>query len=446
MLKRFFIVLKDWQKHLQKYTWWELTIFFVGVMSTLAILVTLLLPVGKHPPAFHATGDMLAVSDPAFPDTLSAALSLPLRDGESVQVLNNGNEFLPALLADIDGATSSINIMVYIWSDGEMSDQVFEHLQAKLKQGVSVRILVDGFGAKNATRHKEFKQFKESGGVVAVYRSLSIIPWNIMDNHRRDHRRAIVIDGKIGYVGGMAVADEWLGDARSTEEWRDMMFRVSAPMALDAQESFAQLWANTTGEFLAGDRFYPPTASKGSTRYIPLSSMPSPDNLTLERFFLLSLMGAQDTIYITNPYFLPAKDFRDILESKAQAGVDVRVLVPNKYNDATGVRYASQELYEDLLEKGVKIYEYQPTFIHAKGVVIDNIWSIIGSANLDNRSREINAENIYGVQDAVLGNTLSNTFQNDLLQAREITLEEWRKRGVWQRLREIFALKFVEQY
>lgn len=431
------------------YTWWELTVFAIGLLSFLSLLLVLFLPLGRGPTSFTVTGTVPPAGSSDFLQMMSESLNVPLRSGEPIQLLNNGDAFLKSLLADIDGAHSSINIMVYIWTDGVMSNQVLEHLDAKLKEGVQVRIMIDAYGSSSGTPTKQFDLFKKQGGKVAVFHSFTIAPWDILKNQARNHRRAIVIDGDIGYVGGMTVSDPWLGDARNPKEYRDTMSRVTGPMARDLQGIFSELWTSMTAELLVGDTFYPHASrveQRDTLTYISLASTPSPDSLAIQKFILFSLMGAQKSIYLTTPYFLPDPSVRSALIDKAKQGVDVRVLVPNILNDSRSVYYASHYSYEELLNGGVKIYEYQPTFIHSKAIVIDGDWSIIGSANMDNRSRKLNEEDIFGVLDKVLGATLERTFLEDLSHAKQIDLAEWKKRSIGERIREIFDLKFVQQY
>lgn len=430
------------------YTWWEIGIFIIGAVSFVTVLLVIFFPLGSGPSKFTTTGVVPAVESQEFIDLISASLVLPLRPGDPIAILNNGDNFLKSFLKDIDEAHSSINIMVYIWTEGEMSDQIFKHLAEKLKQGVPVRIMIDAVGSSTNTPDKQFELFKSLGGKIEVFHSFSIAPWDIPKIRTRNHRRAIVIDGNIGYTGGMAVSDPWLGNARNLKEYRDLMFRTTGLLARDLQGVFSELWTSMTGELLVGDIFYPPTSSlqqKNNLTYIPLASIPSPDSLTLQKFVLLSLLGAQRKIYLTTPYFLPDSSICDVLIEKTMSGLDVRMLVPNALNDSQAVYHASRYLYEKLLSAGVKIYEYQPTFLHSKSIVIDGSWSIIGSANMDNRSRKLNEENIFGVADKILGTLLEDTFLEDLSKAKQIDLVEWKKRSTWSRLREVFDQKFIQQ-
>lgn len=441
---RFIKKYKHFQKSLQLYTWWEIVIFVIGILSFVTVFVTLFLPIGTGPNNFTVTEEIPSVETEEFVQTLSWALTLPIESGENPLVLNNGDEFLPSLLEAIDTATESINFMTYIWAKGSMSDQVLGHLTEQARKGVAVRIMLDSVGSGVLLPKEKFKDFTEAGGKVAVYHSLEL--GHLTRYHKRNHRRAIVIDGRLAYTGGIGIADTWLGNAEDKEHWRDMMFLVQGQMASRIQGAFAELWTGTTGEILSGEKFYPEIIPQTKNVYIPLSSTPSPDTYLLEKFITMSLHGAKKQIYITTPYFLPDPEMNDVLIEKAKGGVDVRIVVPNKYNDLKTVRHASQYMYEDLLKAGVKIYEYQPTFIHSKYIVLDGVWSIIGSANMDNRSRMLNAENLLGVQDRTFGEALVTVFENDEQNSKEITLNEWQKRGLGQRILEITSRKFVQQY
>ena len=441
---------KSVTKEVLGYTWWHIATLVVGFLSFVSLMVILFLPLSKGPTQFEYAGVMTAVSSPHFVRSISDSLNLPLGQGDAVQTLNNGNAFLESFINDIDGARSSINIMVYIWTDGRMSDQVIEHLSRKVREGVQVRIIIDSFGSNWWERPKaKLKSLEQAGAKVEIFRSLTIAPWDFLKNHLRNHRRAMVIDGDIGYFGGMAISDPWLGDAGNSKEIRDMMFRVTGPMAHQLQGVFSELWASTAGEILLGDRFFAPlpaTKGNGSLTYVSLPSTPTPDTLTLQRFVLLSLAAAEKNIYITSPYFLPDLSLREILIRKAKEGVDVRVLVPNHLNDSWAVHHASRDSYDELLAGGVRIQEYQPTFIHAKSIVIDGSWSIIGSANMDNRSRKLNEEAVFGILDKGLGAKLEGIFIADAAKAEQMKLTEWRKRNLWNRAQELVARNFIEQY
>ncbi len=445
-LRQVFLIIHT---KLMAYAWWEILLFIIGLLSFISILVVLFLPIGNGIGKITVTGEIPAVGTTDFTRMLSRSLNIPIRQGDKVEVINNGDAFLKSLLNDIDGAKASINIMTFIWTDGEMSKQVLAHLNKKLQEGVQVRIMYDAFGSKTITSPDHFKEFTDLGGQVKAFHSFTIVPWQLVKNRKRNHRRAYVIDGEVGYTGGMTVDDLWLGNARNTKEYRDMMFRTTGPMAEDIQGAFGELWTSMTGEVLSGERFYPNVevmGGKGSLTYTSLMSTPSPDTLAIQKFFLLSILGAHKSIHLTTPYFLPDQILKEALIKKAKEGIDVEILVPNKLNDSSLVYHASHVSYQEFLEAGVKIYEYTPTFIHEKSMVVDGVWSIIGSANHDNLSRKINEEAVFGIESKDFSHEIESNFQADIAKADRIDIKDWKKRSVFLRARERITRAFFQLY
>ena len=372
---------------------------------------------------------------------LSNVLSVPRDEGPLPEILENGDAIVPAVLRDIDAAQQSIEWMAYIWKDGRLSDEVIIHLLARQRAGVQVRILLDAYGGLHAPDSK-LDELKKAGAKIATSHSLLPTPWTFMRATKRNHRRAIVIDDRIAYTGGLGVDDVWLGNAKPPR-WHDLMFRVSGTMAARLKGSFAELWAMTTGELLM---VAPPVADQTGVPYVALSASPSPDLYADETFLIYTLLAARQSIHIETPYFLPNATLRKILVDKAKAGVDVRVLLPNDKTDEKSVRWAGQRIYQELMEGGVKIYEYQPTFSHTKLLVADGVLSLIGSANMDIRSRRLNDEVVLGVKDAGFAARLDAIYAADLAKSKQITLAEWRKRGPLQRALELVSQAFVQQY
>jgi cardiolipin synthase len=428
-----------------RYTGWELALLGIGWASFVSLIVILLLPIGKGPPLAASAASMPAAASPAFLKTLSYHMAIPIDQAPPVETLEDGNAVIRSLMRDIDGARHSINFMVYIWEDGNFNDMVLAHLERKQRQGVQVRVMLDAYGAAHAPGRK-LERLKKAGGRIATFRSLNPLPWNFLRNTRRNHRRSIVLDGATGYTGGVAVADSWLGQARTPDEWHDFMFRMTGSMAGRLQGSFAELWAQTTGEVLLGESFYPATTASGTIPYVTVSTSPSPDLYEADTFFFLSLLSARRSIHIETPYFLPDATIRGLLTQKARAGLDVTLVLPNQHTDQNSVRWAGQRIFTELLEAGVKIHEYQPTFTHAKLLLVDGAWSVIGTANWDNRSRKINDEVLFGIADPALADILEGRFSHDVGKSKKIELDEWRRRGPVQRVLEIVTQALVQQY
>ena len=413
--------------------WWQTALLVIGLLALITAVGGLFFRVGDGPREIVLNAQVPPVSSPEFTIALSHLVNAPVERGGTVEILNNGDAFLGSLLESIEGAQSTINFLVFMWNDGAFSDRVLKALIAKQRQGVQVRVLLDGLGARSAPDDL-FEELERAGGMVERFRTPKF--GTLTRFHRRNHRRAIVMDGTIGYTGGMAVYDKWLGNAEDPEQWRDMMFKVTGPLARSLQAGFVDSWASSSGEILVGPAIYAAGESTrgGVDRFIHLVNSPADDDESMAYFYLLPILAAREKVYITTPYFIPDQPLKDALKQKARGGVDVRLLLPGQHIDNSSVRYSAQTHYEELIEAGVKVYEYQPTFIHSKVAVIDGAWSIIGSPNLNVRSRQLDEENAYGILDADLGATLERTFLDDVRRAEEISLDKWRKRSPLLRL------------
>jgi cardiolipin synthase A/B len=421
--------------------------FWVGVLTVVTVVVSLFFALGRRPSKIWAH-HVPAVDEDDFLFGIAGTVNSPLQSGGKAELLDNGDQFFPALLAALRGAKQTINFMVYIWEPGKISDQIFEVLTERARAGVHVRILLDGLGGFR-TPKKGVRELRAAGGKVARFRLFRL--GSLMRFHKRNHRRAIVIDGCVGFTGGMAVGDKWLGDGRSGESWRDSMVRVTGSLAGNLQSTFAELWAYCCGEILLGPAFYPPEEQKGPLeqrrpRHACVISSPSSEEHPLRLFYLLSFLAARRTLYITSPYFVPDSHLRESVCQKARDGVDVRLLLPNRKTDAKPIRWASHSYFQDLLDAGVRIFEYQPTMMHNKNVVVDGKWSVVGSANMDIRSKELNDENVLGILDERLAGQIQKSFLADLALSKEIVSEEWGRRGLGRRVAERIAVLFAEQY
>ena len=428
-----------WHTVRRRYKWWQLALFVIGVITFVSVMSALFFAVGHKPSRVYTDSTPPEVSSPDFATALSAIVGAPVEAGGTVTLLNNGDEFVPALLESVNQAKQTINFMVYIWSEGTMSDQLLAALERKQREGVQVRILLDGLGSLKVP-DEDFEALKAAGGKVQKFRTPRF--GKLTRFHRRNHRRSIVIDGTVGFTGGMAVSDVWLGHAQDPEHWRDMMFKVTGPMARSLQTAFVDLWVSSSGELLIDPKYYPVPALAdvaGVQRFVHLASSPADDDQSVAYFYLLPIYSARESLYLASPYFIPDNYLQDALVERARAGVDVRLLLPGSNTDNWITRASAQARYQELLEAGVQIYEYEPTFMHAKYGVIDGKWSIIGSPNLNFRSRELDEENVMGVYDEALGAKLNAAFMADLGKSKQINLEEWRQRNPMQKLFETLS-------
>lgn len=434
-----------WHKVRRRYKWWQLTLFVIGVIAAISVLGALFVGIGNEPARIYTDTPPPSVDSSHFATALGTIVGAPVEDGGTIVALNNGDEFIPALLQEIQKAKRTINFSVYIWSEGTFSDTLLRALEEKQREGVTVRILLDGLGSIKVP-DEDFAALVAAGGKIQKFRTPKF--GQLTRFHRRNHRRSIVIDGDVGFTGGMAVSDVWLGHAQDKDHWRDMMFRVDGPMARSLQAAFVDLWVSSSGELLIDPKNYPveaPTVTRGVNRFIHLVNSPADDDQSMAYFYLLPVLAARESIYFAAPYYIPDRALQAALIAKAKSGVDVRMMLPGHHIDNWIVRASAQARYQELLEGGVKIYEYQPTFMHAKYGIIDGRWSIVGSPNLNSRSRQLDEENALGIYDPAFASTLSANFFKDLEKSNEINLDQWRRRNPMQKLFETVSRVLDEQ-
>jgi cardiolipin synthase len=432
--------------------WWLVGLAGIGVLAIGTVVITLFFKLGRRPSRVWSV-DAPPLDSDAFLRGVAGVVNSPLHTGGTAELLNNGDAYFPRILEDVERARSTINFAVYIWEPGEMSERMLALLTRKATEGVLVRVLLDAVGGLRIPGDA-VARLEQAGGRINRFRPA--VFGKLLRLHKRNHRRAIVIDGSIGYLGGAAIADKWKGDARSPDEWRDSMVRVTGTAADAVQSAFTELWAYTCGEILTGSAFFPshveqpaqelPPAARRLRRHIAVVSSPSDDEYPLRLFFILTFLAARERLYLSTPYFVPDANTRAIVARRARQGVDVRILVPGGHTDAIPIRLTGRHYYDELLAAGVRIYEYEPTMMHVKLCVADGAWSIAGSANMDIRSKELNNENVIGIQDRAFAADVERTFHADLERAREITLAEWRKRPWHARVVERAWALFAEQY
>jgi cardiolipin synthase A/B len=306
-----------------------------------------------------------------------------------------------------------------------------------------VRLLLDAFGSFRLKRAHR-RELLEAGVRLEFFRPLALR--NLVRLYRRTHRRAIVIDGRVGFTGGAAISSKWRGDTRTPTEWRDSMTRVTGALVAGVQSAFAGNWVYVCGEFIAGPRFYPPGRDDGPACGVSVVSSPSDAQQPIRMLIWLSFVNARRRVWIASSYFIPDLQLRKAVMDRARSGVDVRILVPGNHTDAIPVQYTGRGFYEELLEAGVRIFEYQASMMHAKTVVVDDAWTLVGSANMDERSMEINEENLFGIAEPQLARSAAEGMEKDFGRSREIELEAWRRRPLYQRALEKAAKVLIEQY
>jgi cardiolipin synthase len=421
--------------------WWGWALLAIGVVAIVSVIGALFLP--DWPNDDYTVGFEADPGSESFVEGSATFLNNPMFQGGEVTLLQNGDAFFPAILDAIRQATDTVNFDVYIFEPDEIGRQFIDAFKERAQAGVEVRLLLDGFGAlKLKKRYRD--ELSQAGVKISRFRPPSLR--SLPRFYRRTHRRAIVIDGRVGFTGGAAVSAKWKGNVRNAHEWRDSMTRVTGPLVAGIQSAFACNWVYCTGEVITGPRFFPRLDRGVGPCSLSVVSSPSDAMQPIRLLFWLSFINARRRLWICNSYFIPDRRLRAAVIERARAGVDVRILVPGNHTDALPVQAAGRSYYEELLAAGIRIFEYQPAMMHAKTVVIDGAWSVVGSANLDERSMELNEENVLGIADRDFARAVEKGVVADLERSREIHLDEWRKRPIYKKIFERAAKALIEQY
>ena len=356
-------------------------------------------------------------------------------------LLDNGDASFPAILDAIRGARESINIELFIFNEGEIGAQVARALADKAREGVEVRVLLDDFGSHPGPLEDLMTQ---AGVKLRWYKPLRI--YSIYKVGKRTHRKILTVDGKIGFTGGFAVDDRWRGDARNPKEWRDLNVKVEGPVVAQLQAIFMEDWVHTTGEVLNGQEQFPPIPAAGTMLVQAIASSRTDSSSKAKLLYYMAIQAARKSIWMENAYFVPDGQIRRGLVNAVARGVDVRVIVPGPHIDIPFVRMASRYHYGELLDGGVKIYEFQPTMLHSKVMVVDSLWTTIGSINIVNRSMKKNAEANVAIYDRGFAAIVEKSILADFERSEVFTRAKWKKRGFLARVGEVFSWLFSENY
>jgi cardiolipin synthase A/B len=389
----------------------------------------------------------ITLGEASFFRTIEAHTDAPIVSGNRIEVLLNGDETFPRMLREIRRAKSTITFAQYLYEDGAIARELAQAFAERCRAGVKADILLDSHGSGKAPSHI-IETMKDAGCHVEYFRRVEaegiIFPWKLLRYNYRSHRRVLVIDGRIGFTGGYGISEAWTGDGRTPEHWRDTNARIEGPVVSFLQAAFAESWLETTGIAIGGDGYFPSLDSAGNVPAQIVKSSPTGGSFQNYMLFLLSITSAKKSILITNPYFIPDNVMTEALVKAAKRGVQVVVLLPGEI-DSQLTYTASRSHYGPLLLGGVQIFEYRASLMHAKTIVIDSVWSTIGSTNFDNRSFALNQEINLTVHDSDIAHRLEEIFQEDLKYSQQITYEQWRSRNIFERFGEFFAFPIKEQ-
>jgi cardiolipin synthase len=375
--------------------------------------------------------DLRGEIDPAGPAFLRAAEALtnaPITRGNDVELLINGDQIFPAYLDTIRSARRTLCLLTYVYWQGEIAREVAAAVTERARAGVECNVIIDAVGGLKMDRAL-VDDMMAAGVRVSRFRPPK--PYATRRINNRTHRKILVADGHVGLTGGVGIAEEWTGDAQDPDHWRDTHVRVRGPVVRGLFGAFAENWLEATGEVLVGDGYLPelqPVEGEGAPMQVVRSSAGVGDT-NMEALYFLAIAAARRTIDLTAAYFVPRPAFIDALQDAAERDVRVRVLVPGPYADKPPVRHAGRATYAPLLESGIEVHEYQPTMLHAKTLVLDGVWSSVGSVNFDNRSFQLQDEATLCVQSERFAGLLTKQFERDLARSERIDPGDWERRG-----------------
>jgi cardiolipin synthase len=372
-----------------------------------------------------------SVRDPQFRRAADALLGNNLTPGNRIEVLLNGDRIFPSMLKAIGRAQRTVNFETYVYWSGQIGHQFALALAERARAGVRVRTILDWQGTAKMSL-SDAGLMREAGVEIVTYRPLR--PWDLKRFNNRTHRKLLIVDGKVGFIGGVGIADLWRGDARTPEEWRDTHYRLEGPVVAQLQGAFMDNWVKAKGEVLHGDEFFPPLAHAGSAWAQAVKSSPGEGNQSMRLTFLLAIASAQRSIKVETPYFVPDRLMVSELLSAVKRGVEVEVIVPGPETDSPVTRATSRSGWGSLLEAGVKMYEFQPTMLHAKLLIVDGAWASVGSANFDQRSMRLNDEANLNVLDRGFAQGQAAIFERDKARARRVDLAKWTRRPIMEKL------------
>jgi cardiolipin synthase A/B len=350
-------------------------------------------------------------------------------EGNTASVVQNGALF-PAMEADIEAARYTVHLETFVWNAGAVEQRFVELLSSKAKQGVKVRVLIDALGGSSATAAR-MQQLRDAGVELAEYCRPAW--WNLRRFNHRTHRKLLIVDGAIAYTFGHGIADQWLGDGQDEDHWRDTGVRLEGPVACALQSVFMENWIEETRCLPAGEGCYPCLERKGDVQAHVVSSASEETGSAVALLYTVAIASARQEVIIQNPYFAPDDGMCELLANVVKRGVAVHLMVPGRKTDSPFVRLAGSHLYPTLLEAGVHVYEFQPTLLHQKIVIVDGVWSHVGSTNFDARSLALNEEVGVGILDREIAGELKAAFAADLKRSTELQLERWRRRPLLKR-------------
>ncbi len=403
--------------------------------SAVTILVSLLLRnlASGEAKIEHRIAPLFGVADGQFTRSIGHLLGPPIVTGNRVTALHNGDEIFPAMLEAIRGAERTITFETYIYWEGKIASEFSAALIERAEAGVRVHVLLDWLGSKKVNGEL-IEEMRRSGVEVEHYHPLR---WYNLDRvNNRTHRKLLVVDGRLGFTGGVGIADEWNGQGDSPDHWRDTHYQIEGPVVADVQAAFMDNWLKTRAEVLHGEDYFPPLEEAGTVAAQMFKSSPRQGSESVRLMFLLAIASARKSIRIGNPYFVPDDLAVATLIAARKRGVEIELVLMGRVTDSEFTRKASRSRWGPLLEAGIAIYEFQPTLYHNKLMVVDDCLVSVGSTNIDSRSFRLNDEANLNVLDTAFAQEQVRQFKKDRARSRPVTLAAWKSRPRTERLLE----------
>lgn len=414
----------------------------LSVISTLVVGIVVLNLRRPEKEERHRVERLYQTRNPQFKREMGVLLGPAIVPGNRIQALQNGDEIFPAMLEAIGAAQRTITFETYIYWSGQIAERIGEALIERSRAGVHVHVMLDFVGCDRIS-HRLVERMQEAGIEVERYHSVRWYTLGRLNN--RTHRKVLIVDGRIGFTGGVGIADQWLGHAQDLAHWRDMHFRLTGPVVVQMQAAFLDNWIKTTGHVLHGDAYFPDIEPSGDQEMQMFTSSPEGGSDSMRLMYLTAITAAERSIDIEAAYFVPDRLMTRELVAARRRGVRLRLIVPGRHIDSKVVGVASKQGWGPLLESGVEVYVYRPTMLHCKMLIFDEYMVAVGSTNFDMRSFELNDEASLNVYDEQFAREMTAVFGTDLESSSRYTLEHWQNRSWRERLDELVLVPLRSQ-
>jgi len=417
-------------------------IIAAAVVTTLIAVVVL---INFHTPekkVQHQVHHLYGVLDPQFEREMGTLLGPAILPGNQVTALQNGDQIFPAMLKAIRAAQYTINFETYIYWSGRTGEEFAEALIERVRADVKIHLMLDWLGSQKMAPQL-VERMQDAGVEIERYHPLHWYSLGKLNN--RTHRKVLIVDGRIGFTGGVGIADQWTGHAEDPDHWRDMHFRIEGPVVAQFQAAFLDNWIKTTGRVLNGDTYFPTLTPVAGIKMHMFMSSPAGGSESMRLMYLMAITAAQRSIDIEAAYFIPdALMSRELIRAR-ERGVRIRLLLPDKHIDSETVRIASKRAWGSLLEQGVEIHMYEPTMLHCKMLIFDQYMVSVGSTNFDMRSFELNDEASLNIYDSAFAQRMTEVFEADLKASTSYDFSRWKNRPLSEKMAEVVLIPIKSQ-